>query len=80
MSAKIKNEESIFYEAMELPRDKREAFLKQACKDNKKLLMRLIALLDVKDSEYSLVEAASSSLELGLRNADVEPSGTIIGR
>jgi serine/threonine protein kinase len=80
MCPKPNDEEAIFYEAMSLEPARREAYLKEACGDNAGLLARVKALLEVKNSDYSLVEAAASSLNLTLSSPPpIDNPGTVIG-
>ncbi|MFC1738455.1 protein kinase [Planctomycetota bacterium] len=82
MSAKRKDEEAIFYAALELKSaSERSAYLKSACGDDIGLLGRVEALLKVHDSEHSVLEAAASSLDIILGTEPLaEGPGTSIGR
>ncbi|MHC4706875.1 MAG: serine/threonine protein kinase [Planctomycetota bacterium] len=82
MSAKRKDEEAIFYAALEVKSPaERSAYLKGACGDDADLLARVEALLKVHDSEQSIVEAAASSLDMTLETGPLsEGAGTRIGR
>jgi tetratricopeptide (TPR) repeat protein len=82
MSAKRKDEEAIFYAALELKSAaERSAYLKRACGDDVGLLGRVGALLKVHDSEESVLEAAASSLDMTLGSEPLaEGPGTKIGR
>ncbi|MHC4707859.1 MAG: serine/threonine protein kinase, partial [Planctomycetota bacterium] len=82
MSAKCKDEEAIFYAALELKSAaERSAYLKSACGDDVGLLGRVEALLKVHDSERSIIEAAASSIDMTLESEPLaEGPGTKIGR
>ncbi len=50
MARQLQNEEEkIFYQALDKPPRQREAFLKEACGDDKELCRRMEALLKVND-------------------------------
>ena len=82
MSAKRKDEEAIFYGALELKSAaERSAYLKRACGDDVGLLGRVEALLKVHDSERSIIEAAACSMDMTLEPERLaEGPGTRIGR
>ncbi|MHC4070924.1 MAG: WD40 domain-containing protein [Planctomycetota bacterium] len=82
MSAKHKDEEAIFYAALELrSAAERRAYLKGVCGDDLDLLARVEALLKVQASERSIVEAAAASLDMTLETEPLtEGPGTRIGR
>jgi serine/threonine protein kinase/tetratricopeptide (TPR) repeat protein len=82
MCAKRKDEEAIFYGALELKSAaERSAYLKSACGDDVGLLGRVEALLKVHDSERSIIEAAACSIDMTLEPEPLaEGPGTRIGR
>ncbi len=81
MCAEQKNEESIFYAALEIESsDKRSTFLKKACGSDAHLIARVEALLAVQEKERSILEDAVPFLETTLQAAPVtEEPGTVIG-
>jgi len=82
MCADHRDEEAIFYAALELKSAaERKAYLKQACGDDVDLLARIQALLAVYESKHSILEAAAASLNVPLQEEPLsEGPGTIIGR
>ncbi|NIP23965.1 MAG: protein kinase, partial [Phycisphaerae bacterium] len=81
MCAELKNEESIFYEALEIESSEmRSTYLKMACGDDTNLLARVKALLAVQEKERSILEDAVPFLGRNLQAAPVtEGTGTVIG-
>jgi serine/threonine protein kinase/tetratricopeptide (TPR) repeat protein len=76
------DEEAVFTAARAIAEaDKRAAYLQQACGGDAALLQRLEALLQVQESERSVLEEAAAALQLTLDVPSiVEGPGTIIGR
>jgi len=81
MRTEQKNEESIFYRALELDSlAERSSYLKKACGDDADLLARIEALLAVHKSERSILEDAAPFLGTTLQTKPVtEEPGTVIG-
>jgi serine/threonine protein kinase len=76
-----KREEKIFYEALKKSPGEREAYLVEACGDDRKLYGRIEALLKANDLKDDFLQSPLLDSELTLENpAHVESSGTIIGR
>ncbi len=76
-----KREEKIFNEALEKSPGEREAYLVEACGDDRKLYGRIEALLKANDLKDDFLQSPLLDSELTLENpAHVESSGTIIGR
>ena len=82
MYSERKDEESIFYEALELKSlAERSAYLKGVCGDDLDLLARVEALIKVHGNKQSILEAAASSLDMTLETESLtEGPGTKIGR
>ena len=81
MRIEQKNEESIFYRALELDSPaERSSYLKKACGDDADLLARIEALLAVQKSERSILEDAAPFLGTTLQTVPVtEEPGAVIG-
>jgi len=76
-----KREEKIFNEALEKSPGEREAYLVEACGDDRKLYGRIEALLKANDLKDDFLQSPLLDSELTLEYpAHVESSGTIIGR
>ncbi|MDH4238506.1 MAG: protein kinase [Phycisphaerae bacterium] len=82
MRTEHKNEESIFYSALEMNSPaERSNYLKKACGDDVDLLARVEALLEVQESERSILEDAAPFLGTTLQTMPViEGSGAVIGK
>jgi serine/threonine protein kinase len=82
MCAEYKDEEKIFYTAIELKSPaQRQAYLKQVCRDDANLLARIQALLAVHDSKESVLEVTAASLNLSINEEHLsEGPGSTIGR
>ncbi|MHC4536184.1 MAG: protein kinase domain-containing protein, partial [Planctomycetota bacterium] len=76
------NEESIFYAVLDIKSpDERTAYLEKVCGNNKDLLARIKALLEVHNTEYSFLEAAAPHLMITPEGEPLsEGPGTVIGR
>lgn len=76
-----KNEEAIFYKALEKPPEDRAAYLKEACGDDSELYSRVEALLRSNTTDDGFLESPVLDSEATL---DVSPllevPGTVIGR
>ncbi len=81
MCAEQKNEELIFYAALEIESsEQRSTYLKKACGNDANLIARVEALLAVQEKERSILEDAVPFLGTTLQAAPVtEEPGTIIG-
>jgi serine/threonine protein kinase len=81
MCAEQKNEESIFYAALEIESsDKRSTYLKRACGSDSHLMARVEALLAVQEKERSILEDAAPFLGTILPADPVtEGPGAVIG-
>jgi serine/threonine protein kinase/tetratricopeptide (TPR) repeat protein len=76
-----KKEEKIFYQALDKPSKKREAFLNEACGDDKELYRRLEALLKVNDLKDGFLKSPILDPQLTLDSpSNIEEPGAIIGR
>jgi serine/threonine protein kinase len=76
-----KDEESIFYEALNLPKEKRESFLKEACGDDLHLLHRVQTLLKGHSIDDGFLESPVLDSEMVLdSNFHLKVPGTIIDR
>jgi serine/threonine protein kinase/formylglycine-generating enzyme required for sulfatase activity/dienelactone hydrolase len=76
-----RKEEKIFYQALEKITNQREAFIKKACGDNKKLFSRVESLLKANDIKDNFLQTPLLDSRLtidGLPN--LEMPGTVIGR
>jgi tetratricopeptide (TPR) repeat protein len=85
MSERLAKAEPLFHEALELPPEQRETFLRQACGEDMELLREVTALLRasgiadqwLKDTDYAAVESLiGSSLPENLS----EGPGSVVGR
>ncbi|UCD49944.1 MAG: serine/threonine protein kinase, partial [Phycisphaerales bacterium] len=76
------DEEAVFSAALAIQEaGKREAYLRETCGDDARLIGRIEALLRVHASQRSFLEEAASSLQLTLdAPGTVDGPGTIIGR
>ena len=73
-------EEVLFAAALEMPADKRDAFLKGACLGDPVLRQRLEALLAVHDKPEPLPPAVVATIKLNLAEIEDEAVGKTIGR
>ena len=81
MNAERKDEEAIFYAALELKSaDERNAYIKEACGNNIDLLNRVRVLLGAHDSKDSFLEAPLFDIDVTVGSPSViEGPGTKIG-
>ena len=81
MRTEQKNEESIFYAALEIESsEKRSTYLKRACGSDAHLMARVEALLAVQEKERSILEDAAPFLGTTLQTVPVtEGPGAVIG-
>ncbi|MHC4890270.1 MAG: serine/threonine protein kinase, partial [Planctomycetota bacterium] len=82
MSADRKDEEVIFYAALEIASDEeRKAYIKEACGDDVQLLRRVEVLLKAHEAEGDFLKASATYDDATLDSVSVvEQLGTVIGR
>jgi WD40 repeat protein len=84
MSSPLNREELLLAAALEMPADKRDAFLKGACLGDPALRQRLDALLAAHDTPEAMLPkvapAVVATIKLDLADAPDEAVGTTIGR
>jgi serine/threonine protein kinase len=77
----IKNEETIYDEAISKPPKERKAYIEEACGNDTELLARIETLLKAREVKDSFLEVPALDHEITLdKSPIVEKPGTVIGR
>jgi hypothetical protein len=82
MPARPKDEEAVFYAALELKSQaERTGYLREACKDNQRLFDRVQALLDASGVHHDFLDDPEHSSDVVFDGSPLqEGPGTVIGR